>query len=82
MNHDMTHCADWRKSRCPQRCFRARLTRELFERKARGELAGIPMSFAHLRGTAECWEKSRSDSSLHADVKDSCLDKKRKEAIK
>ena len=51
----MTHCADYRKSRCPERCFRARLTRELFERKARGERLG-PMPFAHLRGTEECWE--------------------------
>ena len=62
MNHDMMHCADYRKSRCPQRCFRARLTRELFERQARGELAGVPMSFAHLRGTSECWEGTRTDS--------------------
>lgn len=62
MNHDMMHCADYRKSRCPKRCFRARLTRELFERQARGELAGVPMSFAHLRGTAECWEGTRTDS--------------------
>lgn len=52
----MTHCGDYRKSRCQQRCFRARLTRDLLERKARGELLGLPMSFAHLRGTAECWE--------------------------
>lgn len=77
----MTHCADWRRSRCPERCFRARLTRELFERQARGELPGIPMSFAHLRGTAECWEGSRSDSRVKQNVKDSCLDKREGERI-
>lgn len=54
MNHDATHCADYRKSYCPKRCYRAQLTQELRERKARGELLGIPMSFAHLRGTYEC----------------------------
>ena len=54
MNHDMTHCADYRKSLCPQHCFRAMLTQELFERKARGELSGMPMTFAHLRWTDEC----------------------------
>ena len=64
MNHDQEHCADFRKSRCPKRCFRARLTRELFERKAQGEFDGIPMSFAHLRGTAECWEGSSTDSKV------------------
>lgn len=54
MNHDMTHCADYRKSRCPALCYRARLTQELFERQARGDLAEIPMSFSHLRGTKFC----------------------------
>ena len=54
MNHDAMHCADYRKSYCPKRCYRARLTQDLYERKARGELAGIPMSVAHLRGTDQC----------------------------
>jgi len=56
MSHDATHCADYRRSRCPKRCPKARLTRDLLERKARGERFG-PVSFAHLRGTGECWEK-------------------------
>ena len=38
----------------PKRCYRARLTRELFEMKARGEFAGVPMSFAHFKGTDAC----------------------------
>lgn len=54
MNHDEAHCADFRKSRCSKRCYRARLTRELFEMKARGELKGVPMSFAHFKGTDAC----------------------------
>lgn len=53
VNHDMTHCADYRKSYCPERCFRARLTQELLERHAAGEDFG-PVCFAHLRGTDEC----------------------------
>ena len=54
MNHDATHCADYRKSRCPKRCLLAQLTQELFERKARGDLLGIPMSFASFKGMDAC----------------------------
>lgn len=54
MNHDAMHCSDYRKSYCPKHCYRAKLTQELKERKARGDLLGIPMSFAALKGTSEC----------------------------
>lgn len=54
MNHDATHCVDYRKSYCPTRCYYARLTKDLLERKARGELQGIPMSFAHFRDSDFC----------------------------
>lgn len=59
MNHDMTHCEDYRKSYCPKKCFRARLTQDLLERKARGELLGIPMSFASFKDTDECPRKEK-----------------------
>ena len=29
MNHDATHCADYKKSKCPKSCYRAQLTEEL-----------------------------------------------------
>ena len=61
MNHDMTHCVDYRKSYCPKKCFRAKLTRDLFEKKARGELAGVPMSFASFKDTDECPRKGKSN---------------------
>ena len=62
MNHDATHCADYRRSRCPKRCPKARLTWDLLERKARGESFG-PVSFEHLRGTGECWEKREAETT-------------------
>ena len=50
MNHDATHCADWRES-CPKDCRRGLLTEDL---KRRHDLTAIPMSWAEFRGTAYC----------------------------
>lgn len=49
MNHDATHCADYKKSKCPKRCYRAQLTEEL-----RNLIYGLPTSWAHFEGTKEC----------------------------
>ena len=58
MNHDATHCVDYRKSYCPERCYRARLTQELLEFQAAGKLSG-PVSYAKFYGTPECIRKRR-----------------------
>ena len=50
MNHDATHCANW-KPTCPTLCYRAQLTKEAQERL---DLAGVPISWAHFKGTKEC----------------------------
>lgn len=50
MNHDATHCADYTKA-CPKSCYRAELTEDL---RKRIDLLGMPMSFAHFKGTDEC----------------------------
>ena len=49
MNHDATHCADYKKTKCPKKCYRAQLTEEL-----RGIPYPLPVSWAHFEGTKEC----------------------------
>lgn len=57
MNHDATHCLDCTE-RCSGVCYRAQLTRDL---EKRPDLQGLPMSWAHFKGTAECliWPEKR-----------------------
>lgn len=57
MNHDATHCLDYRKN-CPKDCYRAQLTEELKHRK---DLYYLPISWAHLEGTILCEKKSTAD---------------------
>ena len=52
MNHEYYHCLDYDIETCPESCFRARLTRDYKERLL--EFADIPVSWAHLKNTAEC----------------------------
>ena len=49
MNHDATHCWDYKKGTCPKSCFRAQLTKDLKE-----IIYLLPVSWAHFRGTREC----------------------------
>lgn len=51
MNHDATHCSDYKKS-CPKKCYRAQLTEEYRSRKH--ELYWLPISWSHFEGTKEC----------------------------
>jgi len=51
MNHDATHCSEYRKGRCPASCYRAELTEDL---KHRPDLACLPMSWADFRYSEEC----------------------------
>ena len=32
MNHDATHCDDYKVNKCPKKCYRAQLTQDLRER--------------------------------------------------
>ena len=48
MNHDATHCLDYKKS-CPKSCYRAQLTKEL-----KNIYYPLPVSRAHFKGTKEC----------------------------
>lgn len=52
MNHDATHCDDYRKSRCPKSCYRAQLTQELFDNWLR--FSFLPVSWSNLRRSEEC----------------------------
>ena len=55
MNHDYAHCADW-KPDCPEQCFRGQLVIDLHKRQ---DLCGVPMSWAHLKGTDECIKEDK-----------------------
>ena len=59
MNHDATHCADYRKGKCPARCYRAQLTEEL-----RNIIYVLPTSWAHFKGTKHCpaWPKPQKEA--------------------
>lgn len=57
MNHDATHCADYTTA-CPKKCYRGALTADLRERI---DLLGMPMSFAHFKGTDECPKYHREE---------------------
>ncbi len=48
MNHDATHCLDYKKS-CPKGCYRAQLTEEL-----KHIVYILPVSWCHFKGTKEC----------------------------
>ena len=49
MNHDATHCLDYRRGQCPKSCYRAQLTEEL-----NSILYAIPVSWSNFKGTKEC----------------------------
>lgn len=51
MNHDASHCSDYKADECPISCYRAQLTEDL---KRRIDLRDIPMRFAHFYGTTYC----------------------------
>lgn len=51
MNHDYAHCSDYDPKHCPPNCFRAELVKDL---RSRTDMIGIPVSWAHLKGTPEC----------------------------
>ena len=57
MNHDYAHCLDMEKN-CPKSCFRAQLTREV---ERRSDLQGIPLTWAHFKGTDECTKVKRKE---------------------
>lgn len=63
MNHDATHCADYRPGQCPKDCYRAQLTKEYYDRAL--ELSYLPVSFAHLSGTDECPKGGGHEDSDH-----------------
>lgn len=52
MNHDASHCSDYKANICPEDCYRAQLTKDL---KLHGDKFGYrDMSFAKFYGTKFC----------------------------
>lgn len=57
MNHDATHCEDYKKSKCPKSCYRARLTQDL-----RDSGYVLPTSWAHFEGTQYCAKTNKGET--------------------
>lgn len=55
MNHDYAHCADY-TDRCPRKCFRGELVRDLENYK-------YPVSWMNLKGSEECLIRSKKEES-------------------
>lgn len=55
MNHDATHCADYKTS-CPRSCYRGELVRDL-----RRRFYPLPVSWAHLEGTEYCQKEDKTN---------------------
>lgn len=51
MNHDASHCLDYKQNKCTQKCYRAQLTQEL---KDRNDLYYLPVSWVNFKQTKEC----------------------------
>lgn len=49
MNHDACHCYDYKKGKCPKKCYRAKLTEELNR-----IVYLLPISWSHFEGTRMC----------------------------
>lgn len=58
MNHDMCHCQDYDKKKCPQTCSRARLTADYFKLSAEGKIDFFT-TWSHFEGKEYC-EKAES----------------------
>lgn len=52
MNHDVAHCFDYKKNKCPKSCYRAQVTQEYFEAKAAGKI-DFPTSWVHFKGNPQ-----------------------------
>ncbi len=55
LNHDVTHCADW-KHDCPRSCDLYKLSWDLL---TRFDLVCVPISYAHFKGTDICKLKKK-----------------------
>lgn len=62
MNHDATHCLDYKRGVCPKSCYRAQLTEDL-----RKIVYALPTSWAHYKGTKMCERKEKTNGH------DTCL---------
>lgn len=58
MNHDATHCLDYKKS-CPKSCYRAQLTEELNNMSY--PLKPKYTSWSHYEGSKECSKTEREE---------------------
>lgn len=52
MNHDATHCDDYKVNKCPKTCYRAQLTQDL--RDSQYRFLRLPISWVNFKGTKEC----------------------------
>ena len=51
MTHDVSHCFNYKKGKCPDTCYRAQVTADLDNRP---DLIGVPLTFTEFEHTSEC----------------------------
>lgn len=56
MNHDYAHCLDYEEGKCPKKCFRAILTKDLYDNEI-----DDPVAWTHFKGTQYCKMKEEQD---------------------
>lgn len=49
MNHDVSHCLDYKAGKCPKKCYRAKVTQDLQD-----NFYPLPTSWANFKGTQYC----------------------------
>lgn len=59
MNHDATHCADYKKGKCLKSCYRAELTQDLEANFYTFRF--LPISYANFKGTKECPKSAKGE---------------------
>lgn len=57
MNHDYSHCTDYKRGICPKECFRGELVRDLNSHPT------LFVSWMNFKGTEECMLKESKDGS-------------------
>lgn len=50
-SHDVAHCADYEKGKCPAECYYAELQEDVSKRP---DLWGVLMTYTHYAGTKVC----------------------------
>lgn len=68
MNHDACHCFNYEAEVCPKSCYRAELTQDYLDLKAKG-LIDFNTSWASFLGSKYCKRTNKSEEIETIDVR-------------